>query len=338
MAPFNAREFRVAMCRSSNILGNRRRRPSSGHRACSGSAAGCANIAISPVVTNRHEASMNRNVGLLRWLIRQVFRGAIVPLPGEANTVLWSRPSEYPSLLLGPRRIEAEIAREWAVLLRAGEVIFDIGANIGFTVQRFYALLGGRCRIWAFEPMPRNLELLERNVSRLRGTTTIVRSAVGDRDGSVRLSDNLHHGGLSRLDSLGPILPRDASFWKTSNEIDVPILTLDTFMAESSDLRPSFIKVDVEGAGYLVINGARQVLAQHKPVISCSFHSDEEQYGVLGVLEEHGYGGVVIGLDGTCRWCDLRASTGNYVHPEDERARGFGPNSGETNSSLHPGA
>jgi FkbM family methyltransferase len=257
-----------------------------------------------------------------------------VPLPGEASTTLWARPSEYPSLLLGPRRVEADIAREWAALVRPGEAIFDVGANIGFTVQRFYALLQGRCHIWAFEPIPRNLELLERNVAGLQDSVTIVRSAVGDFNGTALLQDNLHHGGLSRLKNLSDIRREDANFWRVTREVEVPMLTLDDYVAGWTDTRPTFVKLDVEGAGHWVMSGATRLLSRYTPVVSCSFHSTEEQEGILRVLGAHGYRGVKVLGNGTCHWCDLTASTGNFVHPSDERARSFLTSQGQRDDAA----
>jgi len=264
---------------------------------------------------------MNHRVNTLRWLVRGVFRGAVVPLWGEAG-VLWIRPAEYPSLLLGPSRAEPTIAREWRRLLRPGEVIFDVGANIGFTAQRFHALLGGACRIWAFEPLARNVELLRRNVHKLGTSVTVVPVAVGEQDGTTLLRDNHHHGGLSRLRSL-EIRPEHVGFWSDAHDVQVPLVSLDSYVAVNPDARPTFIKLDVEGAGHWVMRGARQTIERDRPLVSCSFHSKEERDGILEVLEGSGYQGVEVDADGTCTLRPLAEGSGNFLHPEDRRALGW---------------
>ena len=265
---------------------------------------------------------MKLRVRSLRWMIRRVFGASIVPVRGEAGTALWFQPAEHPSLLMGPRRVEAQIARDWSALLRPDDVVFDVGANIGFTVQRFYGLLNGRCRIWAFEPLPRNIAILKRNTRKLSGRVVVVESAVGDRNGTAVFRDNRHHGSLSRLGELGTTHPALAQFWDDFREIEVPIVTLDSFVAASPGVAPSFLKLDVEGAGHLVLKGATRVLAQARPVVSCSYHVDEERRGVAAILAQHGYRGVARTGAGIT-WCSPDASTGNFVHPQDARAATF---------------
>lgn len=272
---------------------------------------------------NESAGTMNRHVGALRWVIRSVFRDAVIQVRGESRTPLWFFPSEYPILLLGPARVERDIGREWSRLLRPDEIIFDIGANIGFTAQRFFALLGGRCRIWAFEPLPRNADLLERNVAALAGTVQTVRCAVGDSDGTVMLTDNRRHGGLSRLQQLSSTNGDDAAFWRDTVNVEVPQVALDNFVASAGGIRPSFIKLDIEGAAHWALQGAARTLSDCKPVVSCSFHSPEERSGVVEALRSHGYRGVAIDAKLNITWCDLQASTGNFAHPSDPRVRAF---------------
>jgi FkbM family methyltransferase len=259
---------------------------------------------------------MNHRVSALRWLVRTVFGSAVLPVWGEAGT-LWIRPAEYPSLLLGPSRAEPTIAEEWRRLLRPGEVIFDVGANIGFTAQRFHALLGGDCRIWAFEPVARNVELLRRNVRKL-GAVVVVPVAVGETNGSVLLRDNHHHGGLSRLQSL-EIRPEHVAFWSDAQEVEVPMVSLDSYVAGHRDAKPTFIKLDVEGAGHWVLRGARRTIERDRPLVSCSFHSEEESAGILEVLGDNGYRGIRVARDGTCSWRPLDRASANFLHPSDPR-------------------
>ena len=66
-------------------------------------------------------------------------------------------------------------------------MILDVGAHIGFTVERFFSILDGQCHLWAFEPNPRNFELLEYNMRALGSDrVNLINSAVGDRDGKAR--------------------------------------------------------------------------------------------------------------------------------------------------------
>lgn len=261
---------------------------------------------------------MKRRVHLFRRLIRGVFGSSLLPVRGEAGTALWFSPAEHPSLMLGTRRVESDIARDWAALLRPDDVIFDIGANIGFTVQRFHGLLRGLCRIWAFEPLPRNVAILKRNVRKLPGVV-VVESAVGNHDGRATLEDNRHYGSLSRLSEVGALRPALVPFWDDVQQIDVPIVTLDTFVASPGATLPAFMKIDVEGAGHHVLRGATHVLQSAKPVVSCSYHSDDERHGVVTILTQHGYRAVVR-EGAVLKWVSPDSPAGHFVHPQDARA------------------
>jgi len=262
---------------------------------------------------------MNHHVRILRKAIRLVWGHRTITIRGEGAVPLQFPPSEYPRLLMGIRAFEPEIKNRWKPLVSPGEVIFDVGANIGLTVQRFNALLSGNCDIYAFEPLPRNLTLLRQNISGVKSKVRVIATAVSNEIGRTTFEDNLNHGALSRISGrTGPTSTDDREFWKNTNFVEVDLVTLDQFCVDHSEAAPTFVKLDVEGAGHLVMQGAKNVLKLHKPVVSCSFHSDEETNGIIKVLEAHGYRGIHIHADGTLSWCSLKETT-EFGHPDSER-------------------
>jgi FkbM family methyltransferase len=251
-----------------------------------------------------------------------LFGRRTIAIRGEGAVSLRFPPSEYPRLLMGFWAVEPEIKKRWKALLSPGEVIFDVGANIGITVQRFHALLSGACVIHAFEPLPRNLELLRQNIAGLDHHVQVVAAAVGNENGRVIFEDNLDHGALSRISRLGTPSRKARDFWRHSNSIEVDLVTLDRYCADHPEAAPTFIKLDVEGAGHLVMQGAKTVLSRHKPVLSCSFHSKEERDGINEVLAAQGYRGIQIGSGGTLSWCGLTESMAEFGHPDCARIAG----------------
>jgi FkbM family methyltransferase len=117
----------------------------------------------------------------------------------------------------------------------------DVGANIGVTVRLFAAQAG---HVHAFEPAPRALRLLQRNVSDLCNVT-LYTVALSNENGTARFSE------LEALDN--STLADDG--------IDVPVRTLDSY-----GLKPDVLKIDVEGFEHLVLEGARETL-RHSPVV-----------------------------------------------------------------------
>jgi FkbM family methyltransferase len=123
--------------------------------------------------------------------------------------------------------------------MREGDVIADIGANIGFYTLWLASRNVPRTTVIAVEPNPAVYGALVENV-RLNGFTgvTTVNAAVGERDGSVSF------GVLRDAPSVGSVLATGAE------QITVPMRKLSTILAENGLTRCDIVKIDVEGYEY----------------------------------------------------------------------------------------
>ena len=122
--------------------------------------------------------------------------------------------------------------------IKKGQVVLDIGANIGYYTLIFANLVGNEGIVYAFEPNPTNFSLLKKNVE-INGyhNVTIIPNAVSDKNGKTTLflgKDNMvtHRIFDAQID------PR-----KT---IDVDVISLDEYF-KNYNRRIDFIKMDVEG-------------------------------------------------------------------------------------------
>ena len=145
-------------------------------------------------------------------------------------------------------------------LLKPGMVVLDIGANIGYYSLIAARIVGPNGKIYAFEPEPRNYELLVKNIS-LNGYTNVipVQRAASNRYGRVRLFiDRVNLGGhsLSKGD-------------ESAESIEVEATTVEDFLKEVREERSvDVMRMDVEGAEGLVMEGAGRVLKDgHTKVI-----------------------------------------------------------------------
>jgi FkbM family methyltransferase len=139
--------------------------------------------------------------------------------------------------------------------LRPGMRVLDVGANIGYFTLLFARLVGPTGHVYAFEPEPRNFDLLQRNVARNRyANVTAVPKAVSRASGRQQLYKSPDNLGDHRL-AHGPA-DRDS--------IDVTVVALDEFFA--GDRRVDFIKLDIQGAEYGALQGARALLARSNPL------------------------------------------------------------------------
>ncbi len=146
--------------------------------------------------------------------------------------------------------------------LAPGEVVIDIGANVGF----YTVLAGGALRphpdrqIHAFEPNPVAFKLLQDNLQQngFKNVSTFPQG-VADRDGHLRFYMDQAH---STMGSLRPLNWRDLT-----ESIEAPVVTLDQHLAQHPALRAGLIKVDIESAELWALRGARRVLEHHQPFV-----------------------------------------------------------------------
>ena len=135
-----------------------------------------------------------------------------------------------------------------------GDVVLNVGANVGLYALCLGRWVGPSGRVFAFEPGPDACRLLARHV-RLNGLADrveVVASAVSDRVGTAEFF-TAGFEGTNRLDRPNPDAPGAAM-------LTVPVTSLDRF-CEDRGIRPDWIVVDVEGHEAAVLRGARGILA-----------------------------------------------------------------------------
>jgi FkbM family methyltransferase len=143
----------------------------------------------------------------------------------------------------------------------------DVGANVGFfTVAAARRLSAGR--VLAVEPVAAAHARLNRNIA-LNGLSDRViplQCLVGDRpgEGTIHVIP-----GREEYSSIEPLVHPSATGAATVVET-CPMETLDR-LVERHGLAPAMIKMDVEGAEGIVLAGARETLARHRPVVLAEF-------------------------------------------------------------------
>ncbi|OUU48003.1 MAG: hypothetical protein CBC12_08970 [Candidatus Puniceispirillum sp. TMED52] len=134
-------------------------------------------------------------------------------------------------------------------LIKPGDCILDIGANIGYYTKLFAYLTGTTGSVHAFEPDTENLEILYRNVTQetTRGTVDIHAIALGDQTGTAALYRHAGNAGKHRL---------YPSIVCQKDPLQIRVERGDNFNFPPVD----FIKIDVEGFEYDALNGLSNTL------------------------------------------------------------------------------
>ena len=159
------------------------------------------------------------------------------------------------------------------------DVVYDIGANVGFYTLLASSLVGSKGYVYAFEPFPDNVKFLKKHIELNKiKNVSIIEAAVGNQNRNVffKTGDDNFSG---RIDNSG--------------EITVSSISLDSFISEN--LLPNILKIDVEGEEYNVLLGAKLLLQKTKPIIFLATHSEEQKELCLNYLNNAGYKSKILG-------------------------------------------
>ena len=138
-----------------------------------------------------------------------------------------------------------------------GDVIFDIGANIGQYSLYAARRLEGQCRILAFEPEALNFAKLNRNIvlNDLVDVIVAYPIAISNRTAVDTFYSKTFSVGAS-LHALGREITQGEIAFKPQNRQGTVSSSLDELTERFSLPVPNHIKVDVDGIEDLIVEGA----------------------------------------------------------------------------------
>jgi FkbM family methyltransferase len=159
-----------------------------------------------------------------------------------------------------PRAVARFVPSELAILRRLvqpGDLVLDVGANVGWYTRTLSHLVGPTGHVIAIEPVPSTAWLLRQNVRTFGwSNVSVVSGAVSNACGTVTVRVPTV-GGYD--DIYGPSV--DAV---SGRGYRVPMHTLDSLVAGRA---VGFVKIDVEGHEWPVIQGAPATLRASGPAL-----------------------------------------------------------------------
>jgi len=177
-------------------------------------------------------------------------------------------------------------------LVKAGDVVLDIGANIGAHTLGLAKNVGAAGKVYAFEPADFAFQKLLRNLAlnpELERRTKASQVMLGS--GAEKPPNGVYASWpLEKVDSVHP--KHRGRFVSTEGAV---VDTLDGFVAREKVSRINLIKMDVDGHELPVLQGGRSVLREQRPVIvmemSPYVHAEEQNSfaAVIELLKEFRY-------------------------------------------------
>jgi FkbM family methyltransferase len=167
--------------------------------------------------------------------------------------------------------------------LQPGGVLYDIGANAGY-ISLAAAQARRSAKVIAFEPLPALAEDVAL-AAQLGGFDhlSVYNVALSAENGEAELflpTQSVHASFVSREEG--------------ATRVKVPTVRLDDAVAAGILPPPTVIKLDVEGAEMLVLDGAAETLRTHRPLICFECDLNAERFGhtpgsFMGRLRALGY-------------------------------------------------
>ncbi len=190
---------------------------------------------------------------------------------------------------------QPEVWQSISAGLSAGAVFLDVGAHIGYDTLKASVRVGEGGKVIAFEPNPRTLEQLRANIAASHAANVTVEPiACTDSEQMLTLYDATPQGN-SGGSSLS-LANADQTHTGTVPSYAVRGRPIDHVAAELGLQRVDVVKVDVEGAEYLVLRGLRETLRRFHPKVVmevvpaqlASLNATVED--VVSLMTELGYG------------------------------------------------
>ncbi|GGD35994.1 FkbM family methyltransferase [Sinisalibacter lacisalsi] len=167
---------------------------------------------------------------------------------------------------------ELEMLRDMAERVSPGDLVIDVGANVGN--HALYLAAVCRCRVLAFEPNTHLAEALEQS-ARINGV------ADGIRVHAVGVGAKAQSAAFTSLrpDNLGAQA-------LTLGQGEIPVVTLDE-AAPGDGIH--MMKIDVEGMELAVLEGAQKLISGNRPIIYVESATEESFQAVAELLRRHDY-------------------------------------------------
>ena len=165
-------------------------------------------------------------------------------------------------------------------------ILLDIGACTGS-----YALLdiiNPKIQIHSFEPSRAYNELIN-NIILNNSKTNCYNLAISDKCGIEDFNEVIDDGCIALS-----MLSGKPAWHKHTIQKPVEVITIDKF-CKNNNIIPSIIKIDTEGNEISVINGAKEIIKNYKPIIIAEYSEENlNQYGygcyhLEKILTELGY-------------------------------------------------
>jgi FkbM family methyltransferase len=192
------------------------------------------------------------------------------------------------------KKREEETINVFQKWIEKDNYVLEIGGHIGYFTTFYADLVGTKGKVDVFEPSDANLFYLNKNIANLpkglSAITTVVTKGAGDVNETLNFYiDPISGQNNSFVENFdGFINSRELSADKSVEIIisKVDVITLDSYY-ETATRFPDFVKIDVEGFEWNVLQGFKNTIIKHHPKLMVEIQSDADT--IIKFFKENGY-------------------------------------------------
>lgn len=149
-------------------------------------------------------------------------------------------------------------------VIKSGDVILDLGSNVGYYSNFFAFLVGPNGKVLAVDANPKNTALLNLNkfINGKENNIFSINAAIGNSDSGMlnfNVTEDSTYGFVQNLEKKRKQLFGSKEY--QTRIFEVPVRTIDSLNAENGITKVHFIKMDVEGFEFHAFKGMEKLLS-----------------------------------------------------------------------------
>lgn len=229
-------------------------------------------------------------IATLRWatlpLLKFFAFDLKVSSPWVPDAKVWMNSFLHKGYWYHGRERELESMQLFGRLAQRGGTAVEVGGHIGWITSWLADCVGAKGKVLVYEPGSNNLPYIRKNISeglplRLSGVVHLVEAAVGDREGTVAFYEDSLTGQNNSLVKDFDGLKFNQSFSYVESDVQQRNVAMVTLDSQLQNENVSFIKIDVEGYEWGVLQGAQNLISRCFPSIMVEVQANQ--------LEIHSY-------------------------------------------------
>lgn len=194
----------------------------------------------------------------------------------------------YRALGLGRGGRALEYVYHLPQLVKKGDTVIDIGANLGYYTCPLADLVGEQGKVYAVEPVPVIFSVLKRNVGN-RKNVELLNYALGEQCREIEMAND----SVASVGYFGT-----GRNFVSEGELSKDAVRFTAQMRRGSELfkdveNIDFIKCDIEGYERVVLPEMRPLIERHHPTVLVETDGDSRQQ-MIRMFTELGYSAYML--------------------------------------------